>query len=137
MKVEPKNSHPVSLEGALLAVVEPGDPEGAAAAASAGGWAVSKLAGMEAVSRLRPKQPGLTGALSAAAAAFGDELRIADEIEAELRQGREVLVLSGGESREDASKVLRQHGALSVWDFGSWTFTRTADDRSDPTMEIE
>lgn len=119
----------------MVAVVEAGDPEGAAAAVKADGRQVSQLAGREAAARLRPNHAGLMGALSTAAAAFGDELRVVDEIEVELRQGRWVLVISGGEV-DGISRILREHGARSVWEFGKWTFTRTADEKAEGTGTV-
>jgi hypothetical protein len=80
--------------------------------------------------RFPANQTGVSGAISKIAAAFGDEMRVLDEIEGALTSGSHVLVVPAGDEAEamETTEILQEHGAGPVWTFGTWTFTR-----SDPT----
>lgn len=113
----------VKLKDRVIAIVDSRDSGGAAAALRQRGWDVDILTKESDAERLEPKQGGLSGALSKAAALFGDEMRIIDQIERTLSEGNQVLVVGADPERStDAARILDQHGALSMWDFGSWTF---------------
>lgn len=134
----------VELEDRVVAIVDSGDTDsgdtdsgdtdsgdtgGAAHALSERGFQVETLREEAEAFRLGPNQGGVGGALSKAAAIFGDEMRIVDQIGRALSEGNHVLVVSSGfeesaDAREAAVRILREHGALAIWDFGSWTFVR-------------
>lgn len=113
----------IALEDRVVAIVDGADSGGAANALRSRGWEVTILANESDVELLSPKQEGLSGALAKAAALFGDEMRIIDQIERALGEGNQALVVSGDPELSAAvAKILRDNGALSIWDFGSWTF---------------
>jgi hypothetical protein len=69
--------------------------------------------------------------LSKVAAAFGDELRILEEIERALSQGHEVLIVRGDPNEyPEISRRLTEQGAAAVWDFRGWTFAKTGESGS-------
>ena len=112
----------LDLEDQVLAIVDRTDTGGAAAALRAQGFKVEALKEESDIERLEPNKGGIRGALSKAAAIFGDEYRIIDQIERALVEGNHVLVVE--DPTQAAVRVLRQHGALAIWDFGSWTFVK-------------
>lgn len=115
----------IPLQDRVIAIVDSDDGGGAATALSSRGWQVTTLKSEADVELLEPKTGGLSGALAKAAAFFGDEIRIIDQIERTLSEGNQVLVVTGHEDAAPVVKVLRDHGALSIWDFGTWTFVNT------------
>lgn len=121
----------------MIAIVDSDDGGGAGAALSSRGWEVTTLKNESDVELLEPKKGGLSGALAKAAAVFGDEIRIIDQIERTLSERNQVLVVSGHEDAAPVAKVLRDHGALSIWDFGTWTFVNvgTTEEAEEATGE--
>jgi hypothetical protein len=118
-----EESEKIELEERVVAIVDGEDSGGAVEAVRAGGWEVTTLDSEAEVERLEPKQGGIAGALSKAAAVFGDEMRIIDQVERALADGNQVVIVTGDADQAPAiAKVLREHGALSIWDFRSWTF---------------
>jgi hypothetical protein len=50
-------------------------------------------------------------------------MRIVDQIERALVDGNQVVIVTAGADEAPAvTKVLREHGAVSIWDFRGWTF---------------
>ncbi|MCA1735938.1 MAG: hypothetical protein LC739_07465 [Actinobacteria bacterium] len=106
-----------------MATIDSTDTGKAGEALRQRGWEVEVLKHETDVERFRPKQGGLSGALSKAAAVFGDEMRILDQIERTLNDGNQVLLVRADQEHSaEVARVLRRHGALSIWDFGRWTF---------------
>jgi len=115
----------IALEDRVIATVDADDTGQAIEALRSRGWEVEVLSGGSDAERLEPKQGGLSGVLAKAAAVFGDEMRIIDQIERTLVEGNQVLVVSADSDLSPAVvKVLQDHGALAIWDFGSWTFVK-------------
>lgn len=58
-------------------------------------------------------------------AAFGDQYRVLDRLNAELDKGNLVVsVDSPPDEAGEAVRILQEHGGEYIWKFGSWTFTR-------------
>lgn len=113
----------LTLKDRAVAIVDSSDSGEAIAALRQSGWEVEVLQDESDAERLEAKQGGISGALSKAAAVFGDEMRIIDQIERALNDGNQVLLISSDPELSTAvARVLRDHNALSIWDFGSWTF---------------
>ena len=110
------------LQDRVVATIDSGDSGMAISALKQRGWEVDVLKNEEDAERLGAKQGGIAGALSKAAAAFGDEMRIIDQIERTLMEGNQVVLVSADDENSEVTKVLRAHGALAIWDFGTWTF---------------
>jgi hypothetical protein len=126
MKDEGKST--VSLENSVVATFG-SDPAEALAALGGRGLEALILSGPGDKEKLATFQKGLGGAVNRAAAAFGDELRIFEEIESELDRGNRVLIVeTEPEAAGEVSQLLQQLGARSVWDFRKWTFTETGQD---------
>jgi hypothetical protein len=113
----------IELEERVVAIVDGEDSGGAVEAVRSGGWEVTTLDSEDEVERLEPEQGGVSGALAKAAAIFGDEMRIIDQIERSLADGNRVVIATvSGDQAPAVTKILREHGALSIWDFRGWTF---------------
>jgi hypothetical protein len=111
----------LTLDDQVVATIDSTDSGEAVAALRQAGWDVEVLKDPDDVERFGAKQEGVGGAISRAAAIFGDEMRILDQIERTIADGNQVLLVASDQSTAVA-RVLRQNGALSIWDFGSWTF---------------
>lgn len=131
----PTEEDTVKLEDRVVAVISSVDAGEAATALGSQGFGVEVLRSEADVERLEPKQGGLAGALSKAAALFGDEMRIIDQIERTLSEGNQVLVVTAGDRADQAVRLLEEHGALATWDFGTWTWVKvtTTDREEDET----
>jgi hypothetical protein len=118
----------VSLENSVVATFGSDSTEALAALGGRGLEALI-LSGPGDKEKLATFQKGLGGAINRAAAAFGDELRVFEELENELDRGNQVLIVeTEPEAAEEVSAVMRRLGARSVWDFRKWTFTQTGED---------
>ena len=128
----------LNLENCVLAIADPDAAERGAAALRERGLEVVELAGEEDVERLQPKRTGLSGLLSKAAAAMGDELRIMDAVDRALSEGERVLIVPVvDEQGPDASELLKENGARSVWEFRGWTFVKTGSEGHAGALERE
>lgn len=121
----------VRLENSVVAIFGRDRADSALTAIEAAGRQVLRLSGPGDIDKLAPNQEGVRGTVSRLAAAFGDELRILEEIERALKNGRQVLIVPGDpDEHADISRSLTEQGATSVWDFRGWTFTKTGEDKS-------
>jgi hypothetical protein len=128
----------IELDEHVVAIVDRDDSGGAVEALRSRNLAVEVLREEAEVERLQPKQGGVAGALKKAAAAFGDEMRIVDQIERALLDGTQVLIVEqDAQGSAGIAKLLREHGALSIWDFRTWTFVNvgTTDKGEEETGE--
>ena len=114
------------LKDRVVATIDSADTGGVVSALKQRGWEVDLLRNEEDAERLGTNEGGIAGALKKVAAAFGDEMRIIDQIERTLVEGNQVVLVSPNEADStEVNKVLQDHGALAIWDFGSWTFVKT------------
>jgi hypothetical protein len=121
----------VQLENSVVAIFGRDRADAALEALEAAGSQVLQLSGPGDIDKLAPNQDGAKGTISRVAAAFGDELRILEEMERALRNGHQVLIVRGNrDEHANISRNLTELGATSVWEFGGWTFTKTGEDKS-------
>jgi hypothetical protein len=121
----------VQLENSVVAIFGRDRADSALAALEAAGSKVLHLSGPGDIDKLAPNQDGAKGTISRLAAAFGDELRILEEMESALRNGHQVLIVLGTpDEYANISRSLTELGATSMWKFGGWTFTKTGKDKS-------
>jgi hypothetical protein len=119
----------VDFENCVVAIVNADASLEMVAAVRSSGHEVMHLSSPEDADKLAANQEGLVGALSRMVAAYGDELRIMEDIGRALSEGKHALIVRvGSQESADISDLLKKNGAASIWDFRGWTFTKTGAD---------
>lgn len=93
------------------------------------GYDFEVLEGEEGRKHIDPRsEEGLMGTVKRLIAAFGDQHRIIDRLDAALQEGRKVVSVQTEEGDSgEAISILKDHGGHYIWRLGEWTFARIED----------